>query len=78
MKILSGFEFAHGQLWPENAGVKVSGMFGGIGSLFIGFYFVVIVAVAALVIWVLILAITFLRLRIEEIRGANGPGAPRN
>lgn len=53
-------------------------MFGGIGSLLIGFYFVVIVAVAVLVIWVLILTITFLRLRIAEIRGANGPGSPRN
>lgn len=47
-------------------------MFGAFGSLLVGFYFVVIVAVAALVIWMLILAITFLRLRIAEIRGTAG------
>lgn len=49
-------------------------MFGWIGGLLIGFYFVVIVAVAALVIWALILAITFLMLRIAEIRGRKQPG----
>ena len=52
-------------------GVRVFG-FGAMGGLFVGFYFLVVVVVAVFVVWVLILAITFLRLRIAEIRGTTG------
>lgn len=47
-------------------------MFGVFGSLLAGFYFVVMIAAAVLVFWVLILSIIFLRLRIAELRGAKG------
>lgn len=46
--------------------------FGAMGGLFIGLYSLVFVVIAVLVIWVLILAVTFLRLRIAEIRGTTG------
>ncbi|MET4004353.1 putative membrane protein [Arthrobacter sp. UYCu511] len=46
--------------------------FGVMGGLFIGLYSLVLVVIAVLVIWVLILAVTFLRLRIAEIRGTTG------
>ena len=47
-------------------------MFGVFGSLLAGLYFVVLIAAAVLVIWVLILLIIFLKLRIAELRGAKG------
>jgi hypothetical protein len=49
-------------------------LFGLFGSLFAVLYSAVIAAVAFLVIWVLILAITFLRLRIAQLRASEGNG----
>lgn len=45
---------------------------GVMGGLFMGLYLLVFVVIAVLIIWVLILAVTFLRLRIAEIRGTAG------
>jgi len=51
-------------------------MFGVFGGLLTGLYFLVIVVIATLVVWVLILAIIFLRLRIAEIRATTGSASP--
>ncbi|WAP52119.1 hypothetical protein OL239_02025 [Arthrobacter sp. ATA002] len=45
----------------------------GVGLIFVLLYFLVIAAVAVLVVWALVLAIMFLRLRIAEMRAAAGP-----
>ena len=51
-------------------------LFGLFGSLYAVLSFAVIAAVAVLVIWALILVITFLRLRIAQLRSSEDTGTP--
>ena len=44
----------------------------GIGSVFVILYLLVVAALVVLVIWALILVITYLRLRIAQLRGGSG------
>ena len=49
----------------------------GIGAIFVILYFLVVAALVVLAVWALILVITYLRLRIAQLRsGTNGTGAP--
>ena len=50
-------------------------VFGLLGSLYAIVSFVVVAAVAVLVIWALILLITFLRLRIAQLRATETAGS---
>ena len=43
----------------------------GIGAIFVILYFLVVAALAVLVVWALILVITYLRLRIAQLRGGS-------
>ncbi|MCQ1985702.1 hypothetical protein [Arthrobacter sp. zg-Y844] len=48
-----------------------------LGSAFGILYLLVVIGTAALVLWVLVLLIVFLRLRIAQLRGASGETGPQ-